>query len=45
MATYFDYYARTIAQYTTGLKLVGGGTGLGNQQCTSCGAGRNTIRS
>ncbi|MFZ4829112.1 MAG: hypothetical protein ACOYLB_17315, partial [Phototrophicaceae bacterium] len=29
MAGYFDYYARAIANHASGLKLVGGGTGLG----------------
>lgn len=29
LSDYKDYYARTIAQHTTGLKLVIGGTGLG----------------
>lgn len=29
MSSYFDYYARTISERANGLKLVGGGTGLG----------------
>jgi hypothetical protein len=29
MSSYFDYYARTIHEHANGLKLVGGGTGLG----------------
>jgi type II secretory ATPase GspE/PulE/Tfp pilus assembly ATPase PilB-like protein len=29
MSLYADYYRRTIAEHTTGLKLVLGGTGLG----------------
>src|SRR4051812_17230710 len=29
MTSYFDYYVKTITEHTTGLKLVGGGTGLG----------------
>jgi hypothetical protein len=29
MADYFEYYKRTIEQHSKGLKLVGGGTGLG----------------
>lgn len=29
MSSYFDYYARAIHEHANGLKLVGGGTGLG----------------
>lgn len=29
MSSYFDYYARTVHEHANGLKLVGGGTGLG----------------
>ncbi len=29
MTDYFDYYLRTIVEHSVGLKLVGGGTGLG----------------